>query len=246
MKKLKIISSIIIILALYSFDNQQKNYKSDTLQIETLTENVWVHTSYLQTTDYGNVGCNGMIYKNKNEAIIFDTPTTDSVSLELINWVETKLKCKVIGVVSTHFHVDCLGGLAAFHNKNITSYANELTIQFAKAYKSEIPQKALHQKDEITVGSSRITTTFLGEGHSKDNIVGYIPAENILFGGCLIKEKGAKKGYLGDANVAEWSNTINKVKTEFPKLKWVIPGHGQAGGTNLLDYTINLFKVNND
>ncbi len=242
MNHLKNITFVLILMALFGFGNKSKNYKSDSLKIEALTKNVWIHTSYLKTTDFGNVGCNGMVYCNNNQAIIFDTPTTDSVSLELINWIETELQCKVIAVVATHFHNDCLGGLGAFHQKGITSFANGLTIDLAKAENATIPQKSLKSSDEILVGDSKIIVNYFGEGHTKDNIVAFVPAENVLFGGCLIKEKGATKGYLGDANLNEWSNTVAKIKTAYPSLKLIVPGHGKAGGTELLDYTIALFK----
>lgn len=65
-----------------------------------------------------------------------------------------------------------------------------------------------------------------------------------MFGGCLIKELDATKGFLGDANVSEWSNTVEKVKHQFPNVQIVIPGHGKIGGKDLLDYTIKLFKSN--
>jgi metallo-beta-lactamase class B len=242
MNHLKTISFILILLILSAFSNKSISYKSDTLKIETLTENVWVHTSYLQTTDFGNVGCNGMVYCNNNQAIIFDTPTTDSVSLELINWIESELKCEVIGVVATHFHNDCLGGLAAFHQKGINSFANELTIELAKAESATIPQKSLKSSDELMVGDNTVIINYFGEGHTKDNIVAFLPNENVLFGGCLIKELNTKKGYLGDANVNEWSNTVAKIKAAYPNLKWIIPGHGKPGNTDLLDYTITLFN----
>ena len=74
--------------------------------------------------------------------------------------------------------------------------------------------------------------------------MGYFPSENILFGGCLIKELEATKGFLGDANVGDWSKTVEKIKKEYPNLKIVIPGHGAIGGSELLDYTIQLFKAN--
>jgi metallo-beta-lactamase class B len=73
--------------------------------------------------------------------------------------------------------------------------------------------------------------------------VGYFPSDNVLFGGCLIKEMQATKGFLGDANVKNWSATVRKVKHAFPSVKLVIPGHGQIGGQELLDYTIKLFKA---
>ena len=83
---------------------------------------------------------------------------------------------------------------------------------------------------------------FAGEGHTKDNIIGYFPSENVMFGGCLIKEIRAGKGNLEDANVNDWSATVEKIKQEYPKTKIVIPGHGKYGGTELLDYTIKLFQ----
>ncbi|MDG1527700.1 MAG: subclass B1 metallo-beta-lactamase, partial [Polaribacter sp.] len=63
-----------------------------------------------------------------------------------------------------------------------------------------------------------------------------------LFGGCMIKSLKASKGYLGNANVSEWSNTVAKVKATFPKTEKVIPGHGKVGDSELLDYTIGLFN----
>lgn len=66
----------------------------------------------------------------------------------------------------------------------------------------------------------------------------------MTFGGCLIKELQATKGYLGDANVGECSGTVEKVKQHYPHVKIVIPGHGEIGGMDLLDYTIKLFKSN--
>ena len=64
-----------------------------------------------------------------------------------------------------------------------------------------------------------------------------------MFGGCLIKEMNATKGYLHDANVKDWSATVEKVK-EYPHVKVVVPGHGKYGDVKLLDYTINCSKRN--
>ena len=59
----------------------------------------------------------------------------------------------------------------------------------------------------------------------------------------MAKEMNAGKGFLGDANEKEWSNTIRKVKSTFPGMENVIPGHGKVGGPELLDFTIELFEV---
>ena len=52
---------------------------------------------------------------------------------------------------------------------------------------------------------------------------------------------GVSKGNLADSNVSEWSETVSRIKYEYPEVETVIPGHGEYGDAGLLDYTIELF-----
>jgi metallo-beta-lactamase class B len=219
-------------------------YHSDNLIIIQIAENTFLHTSYLQTNDFGNVPCNGMIVRNSTEVVVFDTPTNNKSADELINFIKEKLHCTINAIVPTHFHDDCLGGLAAFHLNKIPSFGNKATIQLAKKNKVEVPQNGFDDSLRLNIGNTHAVVKYFGQGHTKDNVIGYFPSEDILFGGCLIKELEATKGYLGDANVLEWSNTVMKIKQQYPTVKVIIPGHGQIGGKELLDYTIQLFKSN--
>ncbi len=118
---------VILLLTGFLACKAQKNtsiYESPTLEIEKLTKNTYRHISYLSTEDFGKVGCNGMIVVDGKEALIFDTPPNDTDSRELVDWVEKSLGCKVIGIIVTHFHDDCLGGLNEFHERQIPSYAS--------------------------------------------------------------------------------------------------------------------------
>jgi metallo-beta-lactamase class B len=221
---------------------QQKLYTSDRLTITTLSENSFVHTSFLQTDDFGKVACNGLIVRSGHEVAVFDTPTDDPSSQELIRWVQDVLKCKIMAIVPTHFHSDCLGGLAAFHVAGIPSMANEKTIELASQNQMTVPQKSFSGKSSLLVGGKEVQLRFFGEGHTRDNVVAYFPSEQILFGGCLIKEIGASKGFLGDANVGAWSATVEKIQSAYPDVKHVVPGHGAVGDAKLLEYTRQLFK----
>ena len=217
-------------------------YQSTDLIITRISENAFIHTSYLQTNDFGNVPCNGMIVRNQQEAIIFDTPSNNRESEALIKWVQDSLNCQINAIIPTHFHHDCLGALSAFHDDNIPSFAYVKTIEFAKENKYTVPESSFQDSLVLKVGTEKVLVKFFGEGHTRDNVVGFFPSENVLFGGCLIKEIKAGKGYLGDANVAEWSGTVEKVKKAFPEVKVVVPGHGKHGNRRLLDYTIGLFR----
>ncbi|WP_445749369.1 subclass B1 metallo-beta-lactamase [Polaribacter sp.] len=218
-------------------------YKTNNLVITQISENSFIHKSYIQTNDFGNVPCNGLIVRDTNEVIVFDTPTNDKSSEELIKWIIEDLDCKINAVIPTHFHDDCLGGLKSFHDHNIPSYANFKTIELTKENNLIIPKNKFVDALTLKVGNENVIAKFFGEGHTKDNVVGYFSSENILFGGCLIKEIDASKGYLGDANIANWSMTVEKIKKEYPNVKIVVPGHGNFGNKKLLDYTIKLFEA---
>jgi len=82
----------------------------------------------------------------------------------------------------------------------------------------------------------------LGEGHTIDNTIGYFSLENIMFGGCLIKALGDGKGNITEANVEAWATTVMNIKLKYPDVEKIIVGHGEMGGSELLDYTINLFE----
>ena len=220
-------------------------YQTENLIIKKLSNHIYEHISFLNTDDYGKVGCNGMLVINENKGIIFDTPTDNKSSLELINFVTNELKSEIIAIIPTHFHEDCVGGIQEFERRNILTYATKQTIELLKENGQNFskPIKGFDRSLTLSIGNKKVYAEYFGEGHTKDNIIGYFPEDNAVFGGCLIKKVGASKGYLGDANTDKWSETVRKIKLKYPKTKIVIPGHGKSGGAELFDYTIELFEL---
>ena len=244
MKSLVYILLFMIISGCKTKNPKDVLYSSETLKVEEISENIFKHISYLETDDFGKVSCNGMIYINGDKALIYDTPTDKSASSELIEWIQKKNQMEIVAVIVTHFHVDCLGGLKVFHENNILSYALNSTIELARENNKVLPENGFDKEININLGGAFAMAKYFGPGHTTDNIVGHIPAENTLFGGCLIKARNAKKGNLEDANTAEWAATVQSIKNAYPDIKIVIPGHGDSGGKELLDYTIELFQRN--
>ena len=219
-------------------------YTSNHLSIYRLSDHVYAHLSYLQTNDFGRVPCNGMIVINKNEAAIFDTPANDSSTSELIQYLSSTLHVKIKAIVPTHFHEDCVAGIEKFIQKNIPVIAHDQTIDLLKTTGKSYskPFVAFNKNHKIKLADKKVYLEYHGQGHTKDNVVAYFPVDEALFGGCLIKEMNASKGYLGDANLSAWPTTVKKLKAKHSKLRIVIPGHGDGGGIELLDYTISLFS----
>lgn len=219
-------------------------YKTERLIIRQLSPRVYVHTSYLQTDDFGRVACNGMIVIHKNEAVVFDTPIDAESSGDLIDFIGEDLEGLIVAVVPTHFHQDCVGGVERFNEQHIPVFVSARTSKLLEVNNLRFskPLNEFYDSLSLKLGGLEVIAQYLGEGHTRDNIVGYFPADSMLFGGCLIKTVGANKGYLGDANILEWSNTVRRLKEKYPMVKTIIPGHGQWGGNELLDYTIELFE----
>lgn len=219
-------------------------YSSDHLTIYRLSDHVYSHLSYLQTNDFGRVPCNGMVVINGKEAAIFDTPANEVSTKELIQYLSSTMNVKINAIVPTHFHEDCVAGIEMFIEKNIPVIAHKQTIDLLKA-NGKVYSKPFLPFDKnhiIKLNREKIYIRYFGPGHTKDNVVAYFPTDEALFGGCLIKEMDAGKGYLGDANLTAWPMTVKRLKANYSNLRIVIPGHGHGGGIELLDYTIKLFS----
>lgn len=219
-------------------------FKSSELIIIKRSEHVYQHISYLKTKDFGNVECNGMLVTKNKESVCFDTPTEDKASKELLIWLNDSLGAKLLAIVPTHFHADCVGGLKEFVDKKIPIIASNKTIDFLTEKSDPFVNKMTGFKDSIRIplADTSVLVQFFGAGHTKDNVVAYFAPDQTLFGGCLVKELGASKGNLEDADTSAWSKTIEYLKASFPEVELIIPGHGKPGNIALLDYTDSLFK----
>ena len=85
-------------LLLHCTDKKQL-YTSGRLEIEKLTNHSFIHRSFLKTESFGLVSCNGLIFLKENEAIVFDTPTNDFASTELINWIRSEYGATIKAVI---------------------------------------------------------------------------------------------------------------------------------------------------
>ncbi|MCG8697013.1 MAG: hypothetical protein MI922_03080, partial [Bacteroidales bacterium] len=147
----------------------------------------------------------------------------------------------VAAYVIDRWHPDAMEGLDVLQERSIKTYANELTRKIAKDKGLPVPDKGFQEKAEIKVGKEVVICHFLGEAHTRDGIVVYVPSEKVLFAGNGIRNNNGWVGNIGDANIYAWSVTAEKIKDEYGQAKYVVPGHGNHGGVELIDYTIELY-----
>jgi metallo-beta-lactamase class B len=201
-------------------------WASDTLKISMseITPDIYVHTSY-KLYDNIPVPSNGMIINTSAGIVLIDTGWDEAQTEQLLVWIKKRFKKKITFAIVTHAHEDRIAGLRILEKNNIKVLSTRKTADKIELLKYPKPKFYLPSDTTIKAGSTFIRTFFPGEGHTEDNIVVYLQNEKLLFGGCLIKSCEAQSlGYIKDANLDQWGETLIKVKEIFTDVKIIIPG----------------------
>jgi metallo-beta-lactamase class B len=222
--------------------NPSGNIKISTdLELVRISPDAFVHISYADVSGYGRVAANGLIFINNKKAFLFDTPWNDSLTKELVSYLREKMGVRIVGIIPNHWHSDCMGGLKYLQSIGIESYANQKTIDIAKAHNLPVPAHGFTDSLRLFLDDKEISCYFHGAAHSLDNVVVWIPSEKILFPGCMVKSLNSTDlGNTADGDLAAYPLTIDWVLKKFPVAKIVIPGHGLPGGIDLIQHTKQL------
>ena len=216
------------------------------LVVTRLSDKVFVHTTYGEYQK-NFIPANGLIINTGSGVVLVDTgwdtkENTDNTR-QLLQWVADSLRQPVRLGIITHAHDDRVGGIGELRKAGIRVVSTPLTAQKSVKLGYEAPEGILPTDTTFTVGNVPIRCYFPGEGHTSDNIVVWLPNQQILHGGCFVKSVAAfGMGNLADANLSEWAMSVRRVITQFGTARTVIPGHEEWGDTKALEYTLRLLE----
>ena len=178
---------------------------------------------------WGRVPANGLVVLGESAAALIDTAWTDEQTGLLFDWVAREHGIEIEHVVATHSHADCAGGLAEAHRRGARSYGSTLTAELAGQEGNPVPRTTFEERHTIDLGGTEVELRYLGAGHTRDNIVAWLPQQRLLFGGCLVKRTGAGEGYVEEADLTAWPQTIRALRAAYPDVEVVVPGPRKAG-----------------
>jgi len=214
---------------------------SDEVFIEEIADNVWRHVSSKNVPNFGLIPSNGIIARFGVDVLLIDSAWDDEQTKLILDWIEKELKAQPSVAVITHAHDDRIGGIHEIHSRGVRTLSSRLTAELAKQQGLEVPQQTFEEKLTLSLGGREVLVHYPGPGHTRDNIVVWLPDQKILVGGCLVKSAHAKSiGNTKDADLAQWPTTIKKVQQEFPQAKIVVPGHDDLSGMEALTRTLEL------
>ncbi|WP_244313815.1 MBL fold metallo-hydrolase [Stappia sediminis] len=91
----------------------------------------------------------------------------------------------------------------------------------------------------VWLGKREVRLSTLGRGHTMGDIVCYVPDAGVMFAGDLVEHRSAC--YCGDAHLADWPKTLDRIKAFRPKA--LMPGRGDAlMGAEAADGAIDLTR----
>lgn len=200
----------------------------------------YVHTTYLKSYP----PTNGLVVRTAAGAVLIDTGWNAGQARQMRRWVQKQWHQPIALCIITHSHTDRAGGAAWLHRRGVRVVSSALTAEKMRAEGASWARGDLPADTTFSVGDQTIQTYFPGAGHSPDNIVVWLPQQQILMGGCLVKSTEAQDlGNLTDADPAAWRPSIQRVVTQFSGARLVIPGHQAFGGTGCLQHTLDLLKA---
>lgn len=159
-------------------------------------------------------------------------------------------------VVNTNYHPDRAGGNAFWLRTRCRIHATQLTrdllvsdwdavMQWTRTAMPGFPSVERVLPTDVHPGDfaledGRIQAFYLGPSHTKDGLFVYFPEEQVLYGGCILKEQ---LGNLSFADLAEYPKTLRKLQARHLAIQTIIAGHGEAShGPNLIDHYLGLLE----
>lgn len=233
------------VLALTAFLATRSDAKIGT--IERIIPGVWFREGDL--AQFGH--CNNIVIEMKDYLIVIDAnyPSGARALMEDIPKVSSK---PVKYVFDTHHHGDHAYGNPLWTRAGATTFAYKGVVEEMRRYEparwqadaakrkdvaelklatAEPPQKTFDSSPYVIEdGSRRVEFYFFGWAHTRGDGFAYLPKEQVLCTGDAVTN-GPYNG-MGDGYVANWPKVVHRARQL--QVKYVLPAHGPAGGTEIL------------
>jgi cyclase len=256
-----ILSSLFAVLVATALFVVRTDAKPETVQ--PILPGIWFREGDLQHLGH----CNNIIIEMKDYLIVVDAnfPSGARATLADIKGLSSK---PVKYVFDTHHHGDHAYGNSIWTDAGATTLAYKGVAEEMKRNEPASWQGSAKQRQDVRElnrtgpeppkqtfdkptfvlndGARKVEFHFFGWAHTRGDGFVYLPKEQVLCTGDAVAN--GPYNYTGDGNVANWPNVVRRAQKL--KVKYVLPGHGEPGGPEVLEgqaqYMIALHKAVKD
>ncbi len=144
------------------------------------------------------------------------------------------------GIIAHVYTKDFLAERGAEHLKVYRERMGQAATQGAKV---TLPTITFPDMYNIPLGKEHILLFYQGRGHTRGDIVAYLPKAHVLFTGDLAY--AGRLPWMGDGYAKEWQETLDRLAVL--DVTTIVPGHGQWGGrpvlTTFREYLTDLYSA---
>lgn len=215
----------------------QGDLEEKQVSFEQLADGVYAYTAEGDPNTGIIIGDDGVM--------VIDAQATPQMAQDVIRRIREVTDKPIRYLVLSHYHaVRVLGASAYRPEQIIASQATyDLIVERGQQdFESEVgrfprlfrgvdsipgltwPTIAFDTSMTLWMGGRRVELMHLGRGHTKGDIVAWLPDERILFSGDLV-EFGATP-YTGDAYLRDWPATLDRLQALGARK--LVPGRGDA------------------
>jgi glyoxylase-like metal-dependent hydrolase (beta-lactamase superfamily II) len=175
--------------------------------------------------------------------VVVDALGSPVLARKLIAEIKKLTPLKVVAVIVTHYHADHVYGLQEFRNIGAKIYAQgegRSYISSETAKQRLIASRVdfapwvnastrlteadvwVEQSYALTLGGIAFNISRVGPAHAPEDLIIYVPSENVLFAGDLVFR--GRIPFVGNADSKGWLQALDEIGSLNPNV--VIPGHG--------------------
>jgi glyoxylase-like metal-dependent hydrolase (beta-lactamase superfamily II) len=208
-----------------------------TVSFDKLAEGVYAYTAEGDPNTGIIIGDDGVM--------VIDTQATPDMAQDVIRRIREITDKPIKYVVLSHYHAVRVMGASAYHADHIiaSQATHELIAERGQFdFDSEVgrfprlfqgvesvpgltwPTLTFDSSMTLWMGKRRVELKHIGRGHTKGDIVVWLPEEKVLFSGDLV-EFGATP-YTGDAYLSDWPQTLANLRALGAEK--LVPGRGDA------------------
>lgn len=194
--------------------------------------------------------------------VVIDSGPTPEAARQLAAEIKRVTPKPILYVVFTHAHGDhtfsvhelapTKGIIAHVYTKDYLAergaehlkvYRERMGAAKAQGAKVTLPTITFPDMYNIPLGKEHILLFYQGRGHTRGDIVAYLPKAHVLFTGDLAY--AGRLPWMGDGYAKEWQETLDRLAVL--DVTTIVPGHGTWGGrpvlTTFREYLTDLYSA---